>query len=82
MLVTLLFLIYINNPDSDISSEVSKFACDTKVSRVIRTDSEARELQGDLDRLYDWARKWQMEFNIRKCSILSVGRNTPYITTL
>ncbi len=38
---------------------------------------DARELQGDLDRLYDWVRKWQMEFNIGKCSTLSVGRNNP-----
>ncbi len=42
--------------------------------KVIRTDQDVRELQGDLDRLSDWARKWQMEFNIGKCSILSVGR--------
>ncbi len=32
-------------------------------------------LQGDLGRLYDWARKWQMEFNIGNYSILSAGRN-------
>ncbi len=50
-----------------IVSEVSKFADDTKVGKVIRTDKDARELQGDLDRLFDWARKWQMEFNIGKC---------------
>ncbi len=50
-------------------SEVSKFADETKVGKVIRTDQDARELQGDRDRLYDWARKWQMEFNIGKCNI-------------
>lgn len=53
----LLFLIYINDLDSSISSEVSKFADDTKVGRVIRTHQDARKLQGDLDRLYEWARK-------------------------
>ncbi len=72
-----LFIIYINNLDSGISSEVSKFADDTKVGRIIRTDQDASELQGDLDRLYDWARKWQMEFNIGKCNIFSVGRSNP-----
>ncbi len=50
-------------------SEVSKFADETKVGKVIRTDQDARVLQGDRDRLYDWARKWQMEFNIGKCNI-------------
>ncbi len=67
MLGPLLFIIYINDLDSGISSEVSKFADDTKVGRVIRTDYDASELQGDLDRLNEWARKWQMEFKIGKC---------------
>ncbi len=49
----LLFIIYINDLDSGISSEVSKFADDTKVGKVIRTDKDARELQDHLDRLYD-----------------------------
>ncbi len=51
MLGPLLFIIYINDVDSGISSEVSKFPDDTKVGRVIMTDQHARELQGDLDRL-------------------------------
>ncbi len=73
----LLFIIYINDLDSGISNEVSKFANDTKVGRVIRTNKDASELRGDLDRLYDWARKWQMEFNIGKCSVMSTGWNNP-----
>ncbi len=54
----------VNDLDSGNSSEVSKFADDTNLGKVIRTDQDVRELQGDLDRLYGWARKWQMEFNI------------------
>ncbi len=37
-----------NDLDSGINSEVSKFADDTEVGRVIRTDQDASELQGDL----------------------------------
>ncbi len=66
-----------NDLDVGISSEVSKFADDTKVGRVIRTEKDAKELQGHLDRVYDWARKWQMEFNTGKCSVMSAGRNNP-----
>ncbi len=47
MLRPLLFIIYINDLDLGIVSEVSKFADDTKVGKVIRTDQDARELQGD-----------------------------------
>ncbi len=77
MLGPLLFIIDINDLDSGISSEISKFADETKVGRVICTDQDASELQGDLDRLYEWARKYQLEFNTGKRSILSVGRYNP-----
>ncbi len=69
--------IHINELDSDINNEVSKFADDKKVGRVIKIDQDANELQDDLNKLYDWARERQMEFNIGKCSILSVGLNNP-----
>ena len=32
-------------------------------------------LQKDLDRLGEWARKWQMEFNVGKCEVVHFGRN-------
>ena len=73
----LLFIIYINDLDVGLSSDVSKFADDTKVGRVIRTEQDAGELQRDLEKLYEWTRKWQMEFNIGKCSVMSAGRNNP-----
>ncbi len=44
MLGPLLFIIYIIDLDTGISSDVSKFPDDTKVGRVIRTDQDASEL--------------------------------------
>ena len=73
----LLFLIYINDLDDGIRSDISKFADDTKIGRNISTGEDAAILQEDLDRLFEWAEKWQMEFNIGKCSVLSVGRGNP-----
>ncbi len=46
----------INDLDFGISSEVSKFADDIKVGKVIRTEQNASDLQGHLHRFYDWAR--------------------------
>ena len=40
MLGPLLFLIYINYLDSEISSDVRKFADDTKIGRLIRSESD------------------------------------------
>ena len=47
----LLFLIYINDVESGISSDISKFADDSKISRIIRSESDVRDLKGDLDKL-------------------------------
>lgn len=53
----------------------SKFADDTNIGRVIQSDHDISIFQDELDRLYDWAGKWKMEFNVRKCSAMRVGRN-------
>ena len=49
----LLFIIYINDLDSGISSDISKFADDTKIGRVITSHQDAGILQNELDNLYD-----------------------------
>ena len=74
----LLFLIYINDLDSGISSDVSKFADDTKIGRVIRSDTDVIALQTDLDKMNEWSNIWQMKFNINKCKVLNVGRGNPH----
>ena len=70
----LLFLIYINNLDSGVSSEISKFTDDSKISKIIRSESDVKELQGDLNRLNEWVVMWQMGFNVDKCKVMSVSR--------
>ena len=64
--------------DSGISSDVSKFADDTKMGRLIRSDSDVIALHTDLDRMNEWSNRWQMQFNISKCKVLSVGRGNPH----
>ena len=72
----LLFIIYINDLDVGISSSISKFADDTKIGRIIESPADSEALQRDLDQLSSWARCWQMEFNIDKCKVMKVGKNT------
>ena len=44
----MLFLIYINDLEDDISSKVLKFVDDTKVFRKVTNDTDKRSLQDDL----------------------------------
>ena len=57
----ILFLIYINDLEDDISSKVLKFADDTKVFRKVTNDTDKQSLQNDLDKLFKWSEKWQMD---------------------
>ena len=75
-----LFLIFINSIDDCIDKAtgiISKFADDTKVGRVIETESDHEKLQEEIDNLVDWADTWNMQFNPQKCKVLHFGRSNP-----
>ncbi len=55
LLGSLLFIIYINDLDTGVSNDVSKFADDSMIDRVIESHQDASILQDELNRLYDWA---------------------------
>ena len=65
----ILFLIYTNDLEDDISSKVLKFADDTKEFRKVTKQS----LQDDLNKLVKWSEKWQMLFNFGKCKCIYIG---------
>ena len=69
----ILFLIYINDLEDDISSKVLKFADDTKVFRKVTNDTDKQSLQDDLDKLVKWSEKWQMLLNFWKCKCIHIG---------
>ena len=55
-----LFLIYINDLEDDISSKVLKFADNTKVFRKVTNDTDKQSLPDDLDKLVKWSEKWHV----------------------
>ena len=67
----ILFLIYINDLEDDISSKVLKCEDDTKVFRKVTNDTDKQSLQDDLDKLLKCSEKWQMLFNFGKCKVES-----------
>ena len=68
----IVFLIYINDLDNNITSNVLKFADDTKLFRKVNTDGDKQHLQNDLDTLVKWSEKLQMLLNFGCVSLLCV----------
>ena len=60
----LLFLIYINDLEKKIRSNVKFFADDTMFFSIVKDPViSANTLNNDLDIIYQWAHQWKMEFN-------------------
>ena len=80
----LLFLIYINDLETDIKSKIKFFADDTMLFSVVHDPLvSANELNHDLDLINRWAYQWKMAFNpeVNKQAveiIFSQKRKLPY----
>ena len=53
------------------------YADDCVLYRKMESDNDSKELQRDLDRLYEWQQKWQMRFNAAKCFTLKLYHTKP-----
>ena len=70
----LLFLLIINDLGKlPLSSAVSIFADDTRVSRGISSEADAIQLQQDLDTIYKWQMQINLKFNADKFVLLQNG---------
>ena len=59
-----LFLIYINDLERNISSNIKFFAEDTMLFSIVKDPViSANDLNQDLDILYQWAYRWKTKFN-------------------
>lgn len=75
-----LFLLYINDLPSTLSSVVRLFADDAILYRTVASGTDGDALQEDLDRLARWETRWRMEFNSGKCEVLTVTKKrNPHI---
>ena len=71
----LLFLVYINDINSDIKSTLRLFADDSLLYRQVTSREDQCIIQQDIDQLSKWANLWQMSFNVKKCHVLKIGRS-------
>ena len=74
----ILFIIFINDLETLTKEAWEKlFADDSKLARLVANEEDARKLQRDIDHFSTWARTWGMEFNVKKCKVMHVGRKNP-----
>ena len=57
---SILFKLFIKDLELGVSSEVAKFANDTKLFKAVKTKRDCEEHQSDLSKLGEWGSKWQM----------------------
>ena len=74
VLAPLLFLLYINDLPSVVSSQERLFADDCLMYRPIRSVEDQVAMQRNLDSLERWGDTWGMRFNAKKCHIMTLGR--------
>ena len=68
----LLFLIFINDIATNVTSSIRLVADDCLVYRETRNQQQCELLQKDLDELAAWSITWGMAFNVSKCNIVSI----------
>ena len=69
----LLFLVYINDLPEHVSSLIYLFADDTKIANKVASAKDAEQIQDDLNSLSNWSSTWFLEFNAKKCHVLTLG---------
>jgi len=75
----LMFLIYINDISSSISSNIRLFADDCIFYHIIKEKHDQKILLADINQLIEWTNTWQISFNMNKCVVLQCSR---LLTTL
>ena len=72
----LLFIIYINDFPSAVSSSTTLlFADDTKCAKSVTSQLACQQLQNDLDSLSSWSQEWNLPFNEGKFRLLQFSTN-------
>ena len=48
-----------------------------QTTQTVDNEEDHQDLAKDLDSLDNWARLWQMRFNVGKCKVLHLGSRNP-----
>ena len=73
----ILFVLYINDLPSSISSEsvIFLYADGTKIYKEVHNVEDREQLQSDIYLMNDWSEKWLLKFRPEKCRTMRIGRS-------
>ena len=74
----ILFIVYINDLNVNLSRYALKFADDANVFSEVSTLDKVANLQSDHDKLHKWSEDWQMLLSAQKCKCLHIGYENTY----
>ena len=78
----LIFLIYIYDIPSTVSSTIGLFPDDAYIYRSIRNIDDCETLEEDLQNLMQWEQSWSMGFHPDKCKVLRITNKRKIIKYL
>ena len=61
-----LFIIMVSDIGVSLVNKMSMYADDTRLFGQVKNEDDAKQMQEDLNRIYAWAEKNNMEFNSKK----------------
>ena len=74
-----LFIYFINDLPTVVTTLIKIFADDTKAYNRITNFKDHEELQFTIERLVEWSNTWQLKFNGGKCKVLHIGKKQPKV---
>ena len=64
VLAPIIFLIYVNDMTEGVSSYIS----------LLGNHKDCEELQNNINKIYEWNKTWEMEFNAKRWHVLEMGK--------
>ena len=70
-----MFQIYVNDMQCGMTSYMNMFADDAILMKVIKNTEDCSELQSDIDKMDEWSKTWKLDFNVKKCHVMVIGKS-------
>ena len=58
-----------------VTSYMNLFADVAKLMIIVTNTDDCRELQGDIEKIDEWNKRWKLDFNAKKCHVMELGKS-------